>query len=93
VIGSQSGLHLWKNFIAGDQEGHQPHKQARWCVQAMVVLILPTLVRSDILAGSIPKAGVSIILSFSTLEHLLEWYNALTYKSEKVTLVEELPGI
>lgn len=40
--------------------------------QAMVVLILPTLVRRDIFANSIAKAGVSTILSLRTFEHFGE---------------------
>ena len=39
---------------------------------AMVVLILPTLVRREIFANSIAKAGVSTILSLRTFEHFGE---------------------
>jgi hypothetical protein len=45
---------------------------------AMVVLILPTLVRREIFANSIAKAGVSTILSLRTFEHFGELYSALT---------------
>ena len=45
--------------------------------QAMVVLILPTLLRRDIFANSIAKAGVSTILTLRTFEHFGELYNAL----------------
>lgn len=45
---------------------------------AMVVLILPTLVRREIFANSIAKAGVSTILSLRTFEHFGELYRALT---------------
>jgi hypothetical protein len=51
------------------------------------VFILPTLIKSEIFANSIAKAGVSIILSLRTLEHLLELYKALTYKSAKLSFV------
>ena len=46
--------------------------------QAMVVLILPTLVRRDIFANSIANAGVATILSLRTFEHFGELYSALT---------------
>lgn len=55
----------------------------RHFVQAIVVLMRPTLVKSEILASSMPKAGVSSILSFRTFEHLVELYRADTYSSPK----------
>jgi len=55
-------------------------------LQAIVVLIRPTFVRSDILASSTPKAGVSTIFSLRTFEHLFELYSALTYNSLNVIL-------
>lgn len=55
-------------------------------LQAMVVLMRPTFVKRAILANSIPKAGVSAMRSFNTLEHLLELYTVLIYRSPNVTL-------
>jgi hypothetical protein len=62
-------------------------------VHAMVVFILPTFVSSDILANSTANIGVSTILSFKTLEHLLDLYNAFTYRSQKCNFAGVSPGI
>lgn len=61
----------------------------------MVVLILPILVRRESLASSVAKAGVSHILSLSTLEHFGELANAEMYKSPKVSIALGLmsPGL
>lgn len=61
--------------------------------QAMVVLILPTFVSSEILPSSVAKAGVSNILSLSTLEHFGELYRVEMYSSPNVILLSELPGV
>jgi len=58
--------------------GSRPQSKRKRYGQAMVVLILPTLVRRDIFANSIAKAGVSTILSLRTFEHFGELYRALT---------------
>ena len=47
-------------------------------LHAMVVLIRPTFVSKAILANSMANSGVSTILSFKTLEHLLELKSAFT---------------
>lgn len=62
-------------------------------LQAIVVLIRPTFVKSEIFASSMAKAGVSTILSLSTFEHLLELNKADTYNSRKVVFSRFLPGV
>jgi len=53
----------------------------------MVVLTRPTFAKSDILAKSVAKSGVSCIFSRSAFEHRGESMSACTYRSRNVTAV------
>ena len=67
-----------KGKIKGEKTEKTGNGEKKRYGQAMVVLILPTLVRREIFANSIAKAGVSTILSLRTFEHFGELYSALT---------------
>ena len=56
----------------------QRNQEIRRNGQVIVVLTRPTLAKSDILAKSVAKSGVSTILSRSALEHRGEFINACT---------------
>ena len=81
-----SGVNMRRNGRR-KEKGKEKHKMKKRNRHVIVVLTRPTFAKSDILAKSVAKSGVSCIFSRSAFEHRGESMSACTYRSRNVTAV------